>query len=122
MNGLNRTPRLWPAMGLALLSVVPWMTGCPAKEPVPPIPDASDGGPLDTDAGAPVDDAAPATCSAWCKHAADLKCPAAKDTPAGTHCVDVCGTVQAGGIVSWNLKCRIAAKTCAAADACEKGK
>jgi hypothetical protein len=65
--------------------------------------------------------AAPATCSAWCARATTLKCPAAKPTPGGASCVDVCTNANSGP-AKWNLKCRVAAKTCAAADACERGR
>lgn len=57
-------------------------------------------------------------CTAWCLHAAALKCPAAKPTPKGATCAEVCTNAQSG--LKWDLKCRAAAKTCAAADACEK--
>lgn len=62
--------------------------------------------------------AAPSTCALWCAHALGLGCPAGRKTPAGSPCVDVCNNVMSGP-AKFNLKCRIAAKTCAAADACE---
>ncbi len=60
-----------------------------------------------------------ATCAGWCKHAAELKCAAAKPTDAGSSCEAVCANANSASL-KWNLKCRVTAKTCAAADACEK--
>ncbi len=114
------------------------LAACPRPSPVPPTPDAdSGGGDLLPDAGPIVDasdldasgdpdadllDAASYTCSNWCAHAAKLGCPAAKPTPKGASCAVVCSNATTGGAITWNLRCRIGAKTCAAADACEAGK
>lgn len=84
---------------------------CPPVPVPPPSPDPD----------ASIDDpdaAASSTCAAWCKHAAALHCDAAKPTRAGASCADVCVNVQTGP-AKLNLRCRIAAKTCAAADVCE---
>jgi len=88
-----------------------FVTACPPPPaPTPPTPDAADsGGPS-------------ATCEAWCSHAADLKCEAAKPTAKGATCTVVCLNVQNSGVVVWNLRCRVAATSCALADECEKGK
>ena len=64
------------------------------------------------------DAARPSTCAGWCSNAAALRCPSGKPTPLGATCVQVCTNVQTGP-AKWNLKCRAAAKTCKAADACE---
>ena len=95
-------------ISLALLALAA-LTACP-RAPVPPAPEPGDGG---TEL---------ATCAGWCRHAADLLCEAAHPTPAGSPCEAVCTNVQASGVVTWNLKCRVAARSCAAADACEQGK
>jgi hypothetical protein len=47
-----------------------------------------------------------------------MKCKAAQKTPAGASCVDVCNNVMSGP-AKFNLRCRLSAKTCGAADACE---
>jgi hypothetical protein len=60
-----------------------------------------------------------ATCIAVCINMAKLGCPSARPTAKGASCEDVCNTVQASGIVKWNLACRATAPTCAAADLCE---
>lgn len=105
-------PRMWPAALCALLMTV----GCPTREPAPPPSPDRDGGVFnDVDAG-------PDGCRRWCAHAAEMHCAAARDTPFGGKCVDVCASIQNGGIVSFNLDCRIAADTCAAAELCEKGR
>lgn len=86
--------------------------GCPPPPNPPPQPDGDAGAVEDLDA-----DVAPATCSNWCKRASVLNCSAARPTRGGATCVDVCNNVQTGP-VKWNLRCRISAKTCAAADVC----
>lgn len=60
----------------------------------------------------------PVSCAGWCTHATALGCPSAKPTVKGGTCVQVCTNVQTGP-AKWNLKCRVAAKTCAAAEACQ---
>lgn len=67
----------------------------------------------------PMADASIVTCADWCTHAADMKCPEARATPKGALCIEVCNNVQSGP-APFNLKCRTAAKTCAAADSCER--
>ncbi len=98
--------------------VIVWalaLLGCP-KDPVTPVPD-EDGGTIIIDAA---DATVPATCAAWCDHAAKLSCAAAKKTPDGSPCTTVCDNIQKSGVIKWNLACRVKAKTCALADACEK--
>lgn len=99
---------------LAFMTIALSLTACP-KEPVPPTPG--------TDAGPEPDtpDASLLTCADWCKHAEELHCAAAKDTPAGAHCVDVCTNFQSGP-APFDLRCRVGAKTCTAADNCENKK
>jgi hypothetical protein len=58
------------------------------------------------------------TCADVCKRLFDLGCPAAKPTPQGATCVDVCLNVQNSGVVSWDLKCRARATSCAIFDRC----
>lgn len=111
MESIKGRPHMWPAMLYALLT----LTGCPTREPTPPSPERDGGVVNDVDAG-------PDGCKRWCAHAAELHCAAARDTPFGGKCVDVCTSIQNGGIVSFNLDCRIAADTCAAAELCEKGR
>lgn len=115
-----KQPNIWGA--LALVACVATLTACP-KEPLPPQPDADSGidsGVVDSGDG-DVDAAAPATCANWCKHAKKLGCPSAKPTPQGSTCEEVCSFVQTSGIkaATWDLKCRIGARSCAAADNCE---
>lgn len=73
-------------------------------------------GPGHREAGAAASTAG--TCATWCAHATALKCAAAKPTPAGATCETVCGNTATP--LKWNLTCRSSAKTCTAADACEK--
>lgn len=92
-----------------LCSLVAMLAGCP-KDAVLPTPDADSG---DADA------AVAATCSNWCKHATSMTCAASAPTKAGASCVDVCTNVQTGS-APFNLRCRVSATSCAAADACER--
>ncbi len=102
-------------MKLQLLFLTALLAGCPTLGPVPPTPpDAGE------DPDPEVDAATPATCANWCARATKLKCQSAKTTPNGTPCITVCDNLQRSGVVTWNLHCRIAARSCAAADACEK--
>lgn len=98
-------------------SCAPKCPDCPAcpdtAARVAPCP-AADAGAPEVDAGA----AAP-TCEGVCVHLADLGCSAAKPTPEGHTCAEVCNNVQSSGIVSWDLACRAKAKTCTALDACK---
>jgi hypothetical protein len=77
--------------------------GCPhpAPPPVPPTPVI-------------------ASCATVCAHETDLGCPAARSTPNGATCEDVCRNVQTSGIITWDLACRSTAPTCSAIDACER--
>ena len=86
----------------ALFLLIPLLAaGCPFPGPVNPTP--IDG----------------ATCADVCAHMAELGCPSAQPTPAGVGCEEVCESVQASGIVKWDLGCRAAALTCGEADVCE---
>lgn len=101
---------------MTMMLIAAMSIGCPPS-PTPPTPDADAG---DTwDAGDDFDaEAVASTCANWCKRAAVLKCPSAQPTKKGATCVEVCTNVQTGP-VHFNLKCKIAAKSCAAADACQ---
>lgn len=59
------------------------------------------------------------TCADVCKNYERLGCEAARPTARGATCAQVCENVQTSGIIRWNLGCRSAATTCAAADTCE---
>lgn len=83
---------------LALLVLL--ATGCPPPKPPVPPPGA-------------------ATCADVCHHLAELGCPAAKPTPKGTPCTEVCANIQSSGVITWNLDCRASAPSCDAADRCE---
>jgi hypothetical protein len=61
-----------------------------------------------------------ATCVDVCGHYVELGCLAGTPTAEGTTCAAVCNNVQSSGIVSWNLDCRVRAKTCAEAEQCER--
>ena len=93
------------ALLVALAIVTP---GCPLG-PAPPPPPPPDPTPYPD-----------ASCASWCTHAAALHCDAAKTTPHGATCEDVCSNVQKSGVVAWDLKCRTSAKTCESADLCER--
>lgn len=110
-----------------VLSTVTCLAGC-QRGPVPPepspFPDAgTDDDPETLDAAA-----YPSTCAGWCRNARRLGCGAGKDSPGtscdggGCSCTLVCENLQSSGIVAWDLRCRAHAKTCHAADACEKGR
>lgn len=117
----EKPPTLWPGMLLIAVAAAPWLSGCPAREPVPPTPVVDAGeSPLPPPPEGGIRKAP--TCAGWCDRAVELGCPAGKPTPNGSPCVAVCENVQRSGVVSWNLSCRVAATSCAAADACEAGK
>jgi len=60
------------------------------------------------------------TCKDVCARLADLKCEAAKPTPEGATCEDVCkNATSADSPIAWNLGCRRDAGTCAVIDRCE---
>lgn len=61
-------------------------------------------------------------CESYCAHMTDLGCEIAKPTPDGATCLDICKTVQASTVVTWDLACRVRAESCAAADSCEAGR
>jgi hypothetical protein len=60
-----------------------------------------------------------ATCADVCAHLTELGCDAARPTAKGATCLDVCRNVQASGIVSWDLDCRLRSPSCGEADSCE---
>lgn len=70
----------------------------------------------------PPDDPVPeATCEATCAHWTELGCDQAKPTPGGASCVEVCENVMgSGGLMYWNLDCRVAVETCDEIDDCEQ--
>lgn len=59
-----------------------------------------------------------ATCATACANASELRCSWAMPTAGGASCEDVCKAAQDFGD-AWDLACRTAAVTCAAADRCE---
>jgi hypothetical protein len=63
-----------------------------------------------------------ATCATYCARMAALGCPEAKATAKGATCEQVCLNFHANAAVKLDLACKTAAATCAAADACERGK
>lgn len=93
------------------IAIAALLVGCPSS-PVQPATGTNDAATFD---GKPV------TCAQWCQHATALHCEAAKPTTLGASCEDVCNHFAASNIATWNLKCRVAAKTCNAADNCERG-
>jgi hypothetical protein len=105
---------------LFVLGLFALVAGCPSgsrPDPTTPTPSV-DGG---VDGGNENDDklgVPPATCASWCAHARALGCGAGRPTRAGATCESVCVNVQTGP-AKWNLRCRVDAKTCAAADSCE---
>ena len=95
-------------MRLLTLILVFFLASCtfppsPGPEPEPPNP--------------PVE---PATCEGFCEHGETLGCEWTKPSPEGTTCVEVCESVQNSGIVTWDLECRVAAKSCEEVDQCER--
>lgn len=93
------------------------LAGCPkpSPTPVPPVPPMPN--PYVVDAGEPP--TVEYTCADMCSHLFDLKCPGAEPTASGATCLEVCQNVQSSGVVAFNLRCRVNARTCAAADACK---
>lgn len=67
---------------------------------------------------APTPAAGAATCETACAHLEQLGCSAAKPTPRGATCVEVCRNVEDSMIVDYGEACVTTAPTCAAADAC----
>lgn len=92
----------------ALLAAID--AGCPptpAPDPVPTPTPTPDPKPLPEHA----------SCATACERAAELGCKWAAHTAAGASCEDVCLNAQKWQ--PWDLACRTAAVTCAAADRCE---
>lgn len=95
--------------GVLLAALMLLALGCHPLPPPAPIPPPDPTDPWDSRI----------TCADVCRHEADLGCEAARPTAAGASCVEVCGNVQASGVVRWALGCRARAATCAAIDRCE---
>jgi hypothetical protein len=68
---------------------------------------------------APTPDPGASTCDSACTKLRELGCDEAKPTAKGASCEQVCLNVMTSGVIAWNLGCRSAVTTCAAADACE---
>jgi hypothetical protein len=83
---------------IALL--VLFVCGCSIKPPEPPP-------------GSP-------TCATACQRLVQLNCDGSKPTPEGATCEDVCKNIQESGLISWDLRCRTNAPSCAAVDNCER--
>jgi hypothetical protein len=73
-------------------------------------------------AGCPATTTSTATCAAVCAKGAEIGCVFAKPTPKGATCETVCANLQASGLPAWDLACRSTKTTCAAMDACERGR
>jgi hypothetical protein len=95
------TPRYTAAMAFVALCI---LGACPPK-PIPPQPPIHDGD---------------ATCADACARAREMECEFAKPTPNGATCEDVCQNIQDKGLFSLDLDCRVAARTCKQAEACEQ--
>jgi hypothetical protein len=111
---ITRDDMLWgmgtgAAIGLLVLAFFA-LSGCAPVAPIGPDPDATSSAP----------EARRGTCAAACANMARLGCEAASPTPEGDSCEDVCKSVQASGIVKFDLGCRATASTCAKVDACER--
>lgn len=59
------------------------------------------------------------TCADACQRLDQLGCDAAKPTPRGHSCLEVCRNVQESGIVTWDLRCLVSATSCTVADRCQ---
>ncbi len=113
---------------LAVLAVA--VAACePARAPAVTT---DDGGPRDaapTPVFSPLVDASrrldvseevyPPSCDEWCRRAAVLRCMEGTPTEDGASCVEVCRNIQSGP-ARLNLKCRVAARSCQAAESCER--
>ena len=98
-------------MKLFLVAAVAMITfhACGENRAAPRAPAfATDGGPPE-----------PAPCVAVCAHYAELGCPAARPTPRGGSCENVCLNAVESGLIHWDLGCRANAPSCEGADACE---
>lgn len=58
------------------------------------------------------------TCRDACKRMEELKCPAAKPTPEGSTCLDLCENAQSSELIVWKLDCMVSATSCDALDTC----
>ena len=88
------------ALAIIIGSSAVGSAGCPPPPPMDPVPTA--------------------TCAETCAHLEDLGCDEAKPSPAGESCVAICENVMAsGGLMYWNLDCRVAVSSCDDIDACE---
>ena len=60
----------------------------------------------------------PATCADACKRLGELGCSAAKPTPRGKTCEEVCENAEQSGLALWGTACMVRATSCAEADTC----
>lgn len=60
----------------------------------------------------------PPSCEDACARLDELDCPAAKPTPNGASCAEVCTNAEKSGLALWGLSCIVTAPSCIAADAC----
>lgn len=92
---------------VALFCIIALSCCLPVPPPEPPTPN-------------PPTPPGEASCGAVCARAEGMGCEWAADTPKGTPCAEWCQDIQDNGILKWNLKCRAAAESCRAMDACER--
>src|SRR5690606_2076799 len=96
------------------------LLGCDGCQPVPAPPDAntqsaqsatqfSAQSSATSTTGAPV-----ATCETACDNQRHLGCEIGQPTPEGASCVEVCGNLESGPIVSirWDIECLTGAESC----------
>lgn len=78
------------------------LAGCPrpVPTPLPPPPDGA------------------ASCVTACTRLEQLGCSAARPTPAGGDCVQVCENIELSGVVAYGVECVTQANSCQTADAC----
>jgi hypothetical protein len=89
----------------AMASVLACPRPLPPAPPVPPADPSQDGG-----AGG---------CAQACARLRELGCAAARPTPRGASCVEVCGNVESSGQVSWGPSCVVRSNSCAEASECQ---
>jgi hypothetical protein len=99
---------------LTLLVLVAACSNCGTGPQPVPSP-AVDAGPPDAPTAADVVQAP--SCATACTRAAALDCPWGTPSPDGVSCEAVC--LNAQKLLTWDLKCRTTAPTCAAQAACQ---
>lgn len=83
----------WPIAAVLLL-----VLGCATVPPPPP-------------SGSP-------SCETACARLEQLHCTAAKPTPTGASCTEVCANIESSGYVEYGVACVTNALTCDKADTC----